>query len=201
MPHATCRIVDCLPLGHAACNTLIFQQALEVFTSVLTALIGVMHQGINDQLGSHARTHGPANRASRIQVQHHGHIQPTLDRPNVGEVRRGVSAHECQIAARQAMHWAGITHLADTVPTKLSGGEKQRVALARTRMLNPKIILLDEPTASLDSAGRIQVINLIEELCNENICMLIACHDRELIDLPKMHTVHLSSADARVGTA
>jgi hypothetical protein len=38
-------------------------------------------------------------------------------------------------------------------------------------------------------------------ICNENICMLIACHDRELIDLPKMHTVHLSSADARVGTA
>jgi tungstate transport system ATP-binding protein len=137
-----------------------------------------------------------------IYVHQHPYLFNTSVAHNVeyGLKMRGISAHECQIAARQAMHWAGITHLADTVPTKLSGGEKQRVALARTRMLNPKIILLDEPTASLDSAGRIQVINLIEELCDENICMLIACHDRELIDLPKMHTVHLSSADARVGT-
>ena len=65
----------------------------------LAALIGVMHQlcglapspqrhhqGINDQLRRHARTHGPAYRTTRVQIQHHRHIQPALSRPDVGEV-------------------------------------------------------------------------------------------------------------------
>lgn len=129
-----------------------------------------------------------------IYVHQHPYLFNTSVAHNIeyGLKRRGVSARECQSALRLALEWAGITHLADIMPAQLSGGEKQRVALARTKILNPRLILLDEPTASLDGSGRMQVINLIEELCSENCCVLIACHDRELIDLPKMHRVHLS---------
>lgn len=65
----------------------------------LAALVGVMHQRcglapspqrhhqrINHQLGCHARTHGPAHRTTRVQIQHHRHIRPALSRPDVGEV-------------------------------------------------------------------------------------------------------------------
>jgi tungstate transport system ATP-binding protein len=84
----------------------------------------------------------------------------------------------------EAIEWAGIGHLRKSIPAFLSGGEKQRVALARARVLAPKLLLLDEPTANLDGAAREQVIALIPTLVGEGSSVIMACHDRDLIALP-----------------
>lgn len=80
------------------------------------------------------------------------------------------------------MAWAGLNDVAKVPPSRLSGGEKQRVALARVRALKPRLLLLDEPTASLDATARRQVVGLIAQMSDENNCVLVATHDRELIE-------------------
>jgi tungstate transport system ATP-binding protein len=81
------------------------------------------------------------------------------------------------------MAWAGVAHLADIPTHRLSGGEKQRVALARARVLKPQLLLLDEPTANLDDSAREQVVALIQQMRDENNCVVIATHDRAMSEL------------------
>lgn len=97
---------------------------------------------------------------------------------------RGVTKNIIAEKVEEAIEWAGIAHLRKSIPTFLSGGEKQRVALARARVLAPKLLLLDEPTANLDGAAREQVIALIPTLVGEGSSVIMACHDRDLIALP-----------------
>lgn len=126
------------------------------------------------------------------------HQQPYLFTTSVahnieyGLKARGLKRRECESLVQDAMVWAGVTHLAEVPPQKLSGGEKQRVALARVKVLNPKMYLFDEPTASLDAEARRQTIELIRRLCLDNNCVVIACHDREIINLPHMHKLSLT---------
>lgn len=94
-------------------------------------------------------------------------------------------------AVREAMQWAGVAHLAGANPASLSGGEKQRIALARAKVLAPRLLLLDEPTANLDGAAREQVIALIPALLEAGTTLVMACHDRDLIGLPGMRRLKL----------
>jgi tungstate transport system ATP-binding protein len=103
-----------------------------------------------------------------------------------GESRAGVAPK-----VEEAMRWAGVEHLRDTSPARLSGGEKQRVALARARVLQPRLLLLDEPTANLDGPAREQVISLIPTLLDAGSSVVMACHDRDLIGLPGIQRLKL----------
>ena len=91
----------------------------------------------------------------------------------------------------QAMLWAGVTHLRKRQSQGLSGGEKQRIALARAKILMPALLLLDEPSANLDGEAREQVIALIPSLIEMGTSVVIACHDRDLIHLPDIHHLKL----------
>ena len=67
-------------------------------------------------------------------------------------------------------------------PSELSGGEKQRVALARTIILDPDIIMLDEPTSALDKYTKKKVLNIINELVKKNKTLIIVSHEDEIIE-------------------
>jgi len=86
--------------------------------------------------------------------------------------------------ARQAMDFTGITSLAHRKIDQLSGGEQQRVMIARAICQEPKIILLDEPTASLDLAHQVRVMDLMEQLRDEKkVTVLMVSHDINLAAL------------------
>lgn len=106
---------------------------------------------------------------------------------------RGVPKRRRELLVREAIAWAGVGHLSSVLPHKLSGGEKQRVALARAKVLNPRLLLLDEPTASLDSDARRQTLALIETLRHEDVTVMIASHDREIIAMPHVKRLHLEA--------
>jgi len=115
-----------------------------------------------------------------------------------GLLARGVNGHAARPMVEEAMAWAGVAHLRHSDPARLSGGEKQRVALARARLLQPRLLLLDEPTANLDGQAREQVIALIPTLLEQGRSVVMACHDRDLIGLPGVRRLKLR--DGRLET-
>lgn len=104
---------------------------------------------------------------------------------------RGMDKAAIQKEVGDAMAWAGVSHLRNHDPATLSGGEKQRVALARAKVLKPKLLLLDEPTANLDEAAKAQVAALIPSLVQEGGSILIVSHDHQLIDIPHINWMAL----------
>ncbi|RJQ65221.1 MAG: ABC transporter ATP-binding protein [Desulfobacteraceae bacterium] len=83
--------------------------------------------------------------------------------------------------SRQAMAMAGIAHLSERRLDQLSGGEQQRVFIARAICQQPKILLLDEPTAALDLAHQVRVMDLMERLRREQgITVIMVSHDLNL---------------------
>jgi iron complex transport system ATP-binding protein len=83
--------------------------------------------------------------------------------------------------ARRAMEFTGIDHLADRRLDELSGGERQRVLIARAVCQEPRLILLDEPTASLDPAHQVKIMDLMEKLRRESgVTVIMVSHDLNL---------------------
>jgi ABC-type polar amino acid transport system ATPase subunit len=81
--------------------------------------------------------------------------------------------------ARGLLEKLGVAHRAGAVPHELSGGEAQRVAIARALAVNPRILLMDEPTASLDPARRGELAATVRGLSDDGTTLLIATHDAE----------------------
>jgi len=125
------------------------------------------------------------------------HQHPYLFRGSIvdniayGLKARGMRDAEREVLVRQSIAWASVEALLDVPAQRLSGGEKQRVALARARVLHPRLFLLDEPTANLDAESRQQTMRLVRDLCDADSTVVLACHDREIIELPHMHRLHM----------
>jgi len=87
---------------------------------------------------------------------------------------------EANKKARKVLSSVNLTKRIDHFPTELSGGEQQRVAVARAIITNPDIILADEPTGSLDKETSNEIFSLFLKLKSKNRTILYATHNREL---------------------
>jgi putative ABC transport system ATP-binding protein len=89
--------------------------------------------------------------------------------------------NESIIQARQTLEVVGLKGRGEILPVKLSGGEQQRVAIARAIISSPEILILDEPTASLDGdTGRMIIAFVKEKILNKSRCILIVTHDARI---------------------
>ena len=135
--------------------------------------------------------YSPAMRKDIVYVHQHPVMFSASVADNIGYglVARGLSGEELARQVEDAMAWAGVMHLRSS--DRLSGGEKQRIALARAKVLMPKLLLLDEPTGNLDGEAREQVMALIPSLVKAGGSVIVACHDRDLIRLPGVQRLKL----------
>jgi len=112
-------------------------------------------------------------------------LLPHLDaRQNVEVVMFGGRLHRSQRRARATalLRAVGLDAEAGVQPPELSGGERQRIAVARALANNPRLVLADEPTGSLDDATAATVVGLLRRHCAEGGAVLAVSHDRRLTD-------------------
>jgi general L-amino acid transport system ATP-binding protein len=91
----------------------------------------------------------------------------------------GVPLHAAEGRALELLAALGVEHRAGALPRELSGGEAQRVAIARALAVDPLLLLMDEPTASLDAARRTELQDLLRGLLREGRTLVVATHDEE----------------------
>lgn len=90
---------------------------------------------------------------------------------------KGVPRSEAEATARGLLDALGVGDRADAFPHELSGGEAQRVAIARALAVNPPLLLMDEPTASLDAERREGLAGTLRDLVGQGRTLLVATHD------------------------
>jgi putative ABC transport system ATP-binding protein len=94
----------------------------------------------------------------------------------------GTGRKQARRRALELLDYLGVAHRSDRLPATLSGGEAQRVAIARALANSPRIVLADEPTASLDSARTLAVLDLLRRLAREQeAAVLIVTHDEQVV--------------------
>lgn len=125
-----------------------------------------------------------ALRARRIGfVFQHFHLSPgvsALDNVADGLLYTGTGLRERRERAEAALVQVGLAHRLDHRPHQLSGGEKQRTAIARALARRPVLLLADEPTGALDSTSGEGVVQLLFELHRAGTAVVVITHDRDL---------------------
>lgn len=93
--------------------------------------------------------------------------------------------------------WVGLAHQAEAYPPVLSGGEKQRAAIARAVISRPELLLADEPTGNVDPALARRLMHLFLELNKQGTTVFVATHDSELIRQTGAPALHLEHGQLR----
>lgn len=97
-------------------------------------------------------------------------------------VNSDISKDERTIIAKKLLKKFGLEKRMNHYPKELSGGEKQRVCIARALANRPKYLLCDEPTSSLDKRNTIKVFQLLKDLSQEGLCVIVVSHDEKVFD-------------------
>jgi len=115
-----------------------------------------------------------------------------LDDVAFGPLQLGLTQEEVRERSDEALAEMGIAHLADRAPFELSGGEKKRAAIASVLSLRPAVLLLDEPTASLDPRTKWVLVDLIQRLAAAGRTLIVATHELDIVPLIADRAVVLS---------
>jgi putative ABC transport system ATP-binding protein len=147
---------------------------LDTPTAGRYVLDGVDVAGLSDRQRS-------AVRARKIgfvfQAFHLVGYRSVLDNVELGLVYQGVSRRERRRRSSEVIDQVGLGHRRHTLCSRLSGGEKQRVAIARTLVRAPSLVLCDEPTGNLDTATSNQVLGLLDDLHQRGLTIVVITHD------------------------
>lgn len=111
----------------------------------------------------------------------------------IGCIPHRLARRERRDRVRQAMEQTSCTHLAHRGWRTLSGGEKQRLSLARCLAQDAEVLILDEPTAGLDPAGKHQILQLLEHLsAARGITVLMSSHEHEAFERSGWRRLHIA---------
>lgn len=103
----------------------------------------------------------------------------------------GVPREETRERVHRMLKLVGLQHKADSFPLKLSGGEQQRVVIARALVNDPTILLADEPTGNLDPGLTLEIMDLLTQVNVRGTTVLVATHDTSLIARYQKRTIRL----------
>jgi len=107
----------------------------------------------------------------------------------------GYSPRSIRKRVPEALEKVGLAHKAKSFPRELSGGEQQRVGVARAIVKDPVLILADEPTGNLDRDNALQLMRLFEKINEEGTTVVIATHAWDLVDRMQKRVVSLTAGE------
>ena len=105
----------------------------------------------------------------------------------------GASRREIRRAVPDVLSMVGLAHKARMKPSELSGGEQQRVSLARAMANHPPIIIADEPTGNLDPETAFSIMQLLDDINKRGTTIIVATHAKELVDAMKKRVLAIES--------
>ena len=111
------------------------------------------------------------------------HLIPRLTAAENVEIPMILAGHSQKMRAEKvakALARVNLTDRSDHRPEQLSGGQRQRVAIARSIVMEPEVLLADEPTGNLDSTSGAEIVELIEELNQGGLTLILVTHDKEI---------------------
>ena len=104
---------------------------------------------------------------------------------------RGVHGAEADLRVRRVLTDVGLIHRANDRPARLSGGEQQRIALARALVGDPRVLLCDEPTGNLDRELGEEVMTILQQAATRGASVVCATHDENLLSRHRKRTLRL----------
>lgn len=105
----------------------------------------------------------------------------------------GLPTDSWEDRVKNVLKLVGLTGQIDLFPSQLSGGELQRVSLARALVVNPKILLADEPTGNLDWDTSDEIMDLFEKINKEGKTIIMATHNKEIVKKLKKRIIHIEN--------
>lgn len=121
-------------------------------------------------------------RKTAMVFQNYGLFKNKTALENVTEglvVVQGKDKDEAEKLAKEALEKVGMLDKQDSYPSELSGGQQQRIGIARSVALKPEIMLLDEPTSSLDPERSAELLKILQEIAKSGVTMIIATHEMD----------------------
>jgi len=139
-------------------------------------------KNLNDDQMSELRNHTVGFVFQSFNLLNRISVLENVQRPMV---YGGIDVKESEKRALTNLDKIGLLNKASSFPTQLSGGQTQRVAIARALVMNPAIILADEPTGNLDTATSTQVMNLLCSINKQGNTVIIVTHSDEIASYAK----------------
>ncbi len=121
---------------------------------------------------------------------------------NIAFSLRVVGRRRKEIARRveRAMELVGLTHKAKVYPDQLSGGEQQRVAVARAIVNNPSMIIADEPTGNVDPSLSVEIMNMLLRINQMGITVVVVTHEQHLVDQMNQRVIRIEKGRVAADT-
>ncbi len=107
----------------------------------------------------------------------------------------GEKSYRIKKIVPQVLDIVGLGNKTDRYPRQLSGGEQQRVAIARSLVHRPKIIIADEPTGNLDSLNTVEIIEILKKINEFGTTILLATHNREIVNELRRRVITLRGGE------
>ncbi len=132
-------------------------------------------------------------------------LQSKNVRENVEYVMQVIGAKEAEIKrdVPQILEIVGLINRQENFPSELSGGEKQRLAIARALCHRPDVIVADEPTGNLDLYNTFEIINLLKKINRLGAAVILATHNKEIVDNLEQRVITLDNGriikDQKIG--
>ncbi|MBC7997900.1 MAG: cell division ATP-binding protein FtsE [Leptolyngbya sp.] len=116
---------------------------------------------------------------------------------NVAYILRALGVEEKEVAKRvqSALSVVSLEHKTDAYPDELSGGEQQRVGIARAIVNGPPVLIADEPTGNLDPATSLEIVQLLERIAERGTTVLISTHDTTIVNAMRRRVIYLKNGE------